>query len=178
MTPELTENFTQPSLFKRGLGLLIDAISYYFGVMPLAFLVAISLYDDTTTEFQKEVIMYICIVVVLILFFLKDMIKGISIGKLLMGIAVKYDDGTMTTPKILNLFKRNLPLLILPVEIYTLFFNEDKRRLGDKFANTIVINDPDSISILQRLLAFLMLVFALITVLYYFSYLMLINAAN
>ena len=75
----------------------------------------------------------------LFVFLCKDSFKGLSFGKLLMGIrVVKTSGGTIRFPTALL---RNLSLLVWPIEALAIVINSKKRRLGDYLAGTKVKRD-------------------------------------
>ncbi len=88
-----------------------------------------------------------------ILYFAKDSIKGISLGKWIMGIRVRNAEQPDQTPSVIKLFIRNLSLIIWPIEFFILTTSQDKRRIGDKAANTIVVPNPNRPSKILRVLA-------------------------
>jgi len=87
-----------------------------------------------------------------IIYFGKDSIKGISVGKWIMGIMIRDAESPTDIPTIGRLFLRNLCLLIWPVEFIVLAASQEKRRLGDKVARTIVVNNPNKPSWTPRVL--------------------------
>src|SRR5262245_28743940 len=78
-----------------------------------------------------------------LLYFAKDSINGISLGKGIMGIAVRDEKNPELTPSFVRLFVRNLFYIIWPVEFLVLIANSDKRRLGDRTTGCIVLTDPN-----------------------------------
>ncbi|PZO34887.1 MAG: RDD family protein [Flavobacteriaceae bacterium] len=87
-----------------------------------------------------------------LLYLLKDSIKGISIGKWAMGIMVRDENNPNQIPSMGRLFLRNLPFIIWPVEFIVLAISDQKKRLGDKIAKTIVVKNPDKPGQLPRIL--------------------------
>lgn len=82
----------------------------------------------------------ITITIYLVVFFLLSMFKdcafkNASVGKRLMGICIVTEDETPV--KVRDILKRNLPLLIYPVELLLLWSYDE--RLGDRWANTFVV---------------------------------------
>lgn len=78
----------------------------------------------------------------ILLYLVKDAIKGISLGKWILGIMVRDQNETDKIPSFGRLFVRNLCVFIWPVEFIVLAINNDKKRLGDKIAKTVVIINP------------------------------------
>lgn len=72
-------------------------------------------------------------------FLCKDSFKGLSFGKLLMGIRVVRVSGKPV--EFLSALLRNLSLLIWPIEALAIVINSKKRRLGDYLADTKVKRD-------------------------------------
>jgi len=71
----------------------------------------------------------------------KDAIKGLGLGKLVMGIRVMGDSNKPAPP--IRTFLRNISLIIWPIEALAMILNSQKRRLGDYLANTQVKRDPN-----------------------------------
>ncbi|MDX2471413.1 MAG: RDD family protein [SAR324 cluster bacterium] len=75
----------------------------------------------------------------LILFFFKDHFGGRSIGKAFMNLYVSQMAETFPVATSNQLLKRNLWLLILPVEAIKMIFDPYCRRFGDRHAKTVVM---------------------------------------
>ncbi|MDV2582374.1 RDD family protein [Alkalibacillus haloalkaliphilus] len=104
-------------------------------VFPLLFFV----FND---EFINENIFPVLsswISIILIIYFLKDLCRGVSVGKLIVGIAVRDGENGDNVPNKMRLFLRNLLLIVWPIEIILLATNKRKKRLGDQVANTDVV---------------------------------------
>ncbi|GGG97386.1 hypothetical protein GCM10011416_14210 [Polaribacter pacificus] len=104
-----------------------------------------------------------------LLYFAKDSIKGISPGKWVMGIMVRNEKTPNEVPSFGKLFIRNLFLIIWPVEFIVLASSEEKKRLGDKTANTIVIKNPNKPTKLLRVLALAGIGIAFFTFIFLFA---------
>ncbi len=100
--------------------------------------------------------------VVLAVYFLKDSVVGMSPGRFVLGIAVRDCSAPENIPSVLRLALRNLFIVIWPVELLVLVFSNQKRRIGDLIAKTVVIR-RNEISARQRAVAFLLLISILIT---------------
>ena len=68
----------------------------------------------------------------------KDVIKGQSFGKFVLGIAVRDSADPNNTPSAAKLFLRNIFTVIWPVEFLVLVCSPDRTKLGDKIAGTSV----------------------------------------
>ena len=88
-----------------------------------------------------------------LLYFAKDCIKGISVGKWIMGIMIRDENNPNEIPSIGRLLLRNLFIMIWPVEFIVLATNDKKKRLGDKVAKTIVVKNPITPKKLPRIMA-------------------------
>lgn len=82
----------------------------------------------------------------------KDAIKGISAGKWIMGIMIRDADNSNEVPSIGRLLVRNFFIIIWPIEFIVLAASQEKKRLGDKAARTIVVNNPNKTTKLPRVL--------------------------
>ena len=87
---------------------------------------------------------------VLVLFF-KD-IFGRSLGKILLGMTIKKIDDMEQQPTLAVLIKRNLMLLLFPVEGVVILRDSYARRLADKSWGTVVIDDRNALRGTLRIL--------------------------
>lgn len=72
-----------------------------------------------------------------IIIFCKDSFRGASIGKRIVGIQVlNADTGQIASPT--KCIIRNLFILIFPLELFLLFYNQKRLRVGDYAAHTKV----------------------------------------
>ena len=92
------------------------------------------------------------------LFLVKDALFGRSPGKWFTGIAIRRADDPRTAPARSDLLLRNVTLLLLPVEAVLVFTDPHYRRLGDRWAGTVVIVPPRVTHLGRRVLAFSILV--------------------
>ena len=88
--------------------------------------------------------------IVLVLFF-KD-IFGRSLGKILLGMTIKKIDDMEQQPTLAVLIKRNLMLLLSPVEGVVILRDSYARRLADKWWGTVVIDDRNALRGTLRIL--------------------------
>lgn len=88
-----------------------------------------------------------------LLYCAKDSMQGISLGKWIMGIMVRDQMNPNEVPSFGRLLIRNLFMIISPIEFIVLAVSQDKKRLGDKVARTVVIRNPDRPTKLPRVLA-------------------------
>ena len=88
--------------------------------------------------------------IVLVLFF-KD-IFGRSLGKILLGMTIKKIDDMEKQPTLAVLIKRNLMLLLFPVEGVVILRDSYARRLADKWWGTVVIDDRNALRGTLRIL--------------------------
>jgi uncharacterized RDD family membrane protein YckC len=72
----------------------------------------------------------------MIYYLLKDLYKGRSIGKRLMGLVVTDNNNNRTIPGVTRLITRNITVLIWPIELIALILK--RRRIGDLIAKTNV----------------------------------------
>lgn len=73
------------------------------------------------------------------LFLFRDAFGGSSIGKSFLNLYVANLDKEMTLASQAQRIKRNLTLVILPVEIAAILLDKYARRYGDKWAGTLVV---------------------------------------
>lgn len=85
----------------------------------------------------------------LALLLLRDL-PGASIGKWLTGIAVRRAADPARAAGIAARVVRNLSLVLLPVDAWLVFSDRFGRRLGDRWAGTIVVQNPKPQDLFQR----------------------------
>jgi uncharacterized RDD family membrane protein YckC len=146
---------TKPNLSSRKRGIvafIIDHFALTFLIVSMAFL-ALGTDFLNVPNFSKITATMIAIILLgLLLYFGKDSIKGISIGKWIMGIMVRDKDNPELVPSFGKLLFRNIFLIIWPVEFIVLAASEEKKRLGDKLAKTIVVKNPNKPSKTPRII--------------------------
>ena len=151
MTEQINSTYTTSSITKRITALVIDffLITFTFAAIIL-FCIGVGLIDENNlTELNSLLFLRILI---LIIYLAKDSFKGISFGKWIMGIMIRDDNEQKSIPSFLILFLRNLYLILLPIELIVLIFSKNKKRLGDKYSGTIVLNNPVTKSKLYRVI--------------------------
>lgn len=79
------------------------------------------------------------IITILVIYIFKDCIGGRSIGKRIIGIAVREKADLNKVPNFAKLILRNLFILIWPVEFFVLILDKENCRLGDKLSKTLVV---------------------------------------
>lgn len=151
MTEHIEQTYTTSSILKRIIAFLIDFIVI---ILMFSIIIVLSIgfgfigeetLDDSESPLGFKIIY-------LVMFFAKDSFKGISFGKWVMGIMIREDDEQKLIPSFWILFIRNLYFVLLPIEFVVLIFNKHNKRLGDKNANTIVLNNPDPKKITYRIM--------------------------
>src|SRR5688500_12026841 len=98
-------------------------------------------YMDGNTIGRMTSTMFAVMLPGFLLYFAKDSIQGISIGKWIMGIMVRDQMNPNEIPSFGRLLIRNLFIIIWPVEFIVLAANPDKKRLGDTVVKTIVVKN-------------------------------------
>ena len=77
---------------------------------------------------------------------------GRSLGKILLGMTIRKVDDFSRRPPLIVLLKRNLLLLLFPVEGVVLVRDAYARRLADKWWGTVVIDDQKAMRPILRIL--------------------------
>jgi len=153
MINNLEENYTLSSRKRRIAALFIDHFTMTFLIVAIVFLSLGTDFLDGNNSTNLISKMLTTMVVGFILYFAKDSIKGISLGKWVMGIMVRDENNSTKIPSFGRLFIRNLFIIIGPIEFIVLATNQKKKRLGDQTAKTIVIKNPNKPTKLPRILA-------------------------
>lgn len=92
----------------------------------------------------------------------KDSLAGRSVGKWLTGIVVRRPQALERIPPLWQLWARNLSLVLLPLEGLLVFLDPHCRRLGDRWAGTIIIEYHRAQPLTRRLLLISALFMALL----------------
>ncbi len=108
--------------------------------------------DDEGTSKMLSV-MPVVMVIGFALYFAKDSFRGISLGRWIMGIMVRDANNPEQVPSFGKLFVRNLFLILWPVELIVFIVDSNKKRLGDKVSNTVVVENPEKSDRSARILA-------------------------
>jgi uncharacterized RDD family membrane protein YckC len=116
-------------------------------------LLAVGRHWDMAGPEQAMSVLLPGLAIIMIVYVMKDSVRGISPGRFFLGIAVRDSSDPGQCPGILRLTLRNLFIAIWPVEFFVLAFSRQKRRLGDRFARTVVIRH-DVLPVWKRRLAF------------------------
>ncbi len=98
----------------------------------------------------------------LLMLLAKDSLGGRSPGKWLTNIAVRRADDPARAPGPAAGLLRNLTLPIFPVEGYLVFRDPYFRRLGDRWAGTVVVGLPNPSSLFRRWLLVSILFFGML----------------
>ena len=134
-----SSNLRLASRKRRFAAFVID--HFLFTVILVSFIFLVIGTDFTNKEdTAKSAISILASASVGILIYLfKDCIKGNSPGKWMLGIAVRDEHDPHHIPAYYKLFLRNVFLLIRPLEAIILASSNEKKRLGDKATNAIVV---------------------------------------
>jgi len=154
MTEQTTELTFQKSSRKRRIAaFLIDHFVMTFLMVSVVFIALGPNFMDENNPSKMTTTMLLVMLPGFVLYFAKDSLKGISVGKWIMGIMVRDENNNNETPSFGRLFLRNLFIIIWPIEFIILATNDQKKRLGDKVAKTVVVKNPNKPTKLPRILA-------------------------
>lgn len=138
---------------RRIVAFIIDHFVMTFLIVCLVFLISGPNMMNESNPFKMTKIMLTIMIPGFLIYFAKDCIKGISVGKWIMGIMVRDAQNPNEVPSIGRLFLRNLFVIIWPIEFIVLATSQEKKRLGDNVAQTIVVKNPNKPSKAPRILA-------------------------
>lgn len=154
MTEQTTELTLLKSSRKRRIAaFIIDHFVMTFLMVSIVFTALGPNFMDENNPSKMMTTMLFVMIPGFILYFAKDSLKGISVGKWIMGIMVRDENNQNEIPSFGRLFLRNLFIIIWPVEFIVLATNDQKKRLGDKVAKTVVVKNPNKPTKLPRILA-------------------------
>jgi uncharacterized RDD family membrane protein YckC len=168
MNEEIEQQLSLSSRKRRIAAFMIDHFVMTFLMVSIVFLALGPNFMDESNIDNLTTTMLVVMLPGFLLFFAKDSIKGISVGKWVMGIMVRDVTNPNEVPSFVRLLVRNLFIIIWPVEFIVLASSKEKKRLGDKTAKTIVVKNPDKPTKLPRtlVLAVVGVVFSTFTFLY------------
>jgi uncharacterized RDD family membrane protein YckC len=130
------ENRTKKTIIKRFLAFIFD----FALIMLLSFvfyMLAGLIFKIDSEGFQN--IMYPLLIMIISYMFWGELLFKNTLGKYLLGIEI-VDKEKLERPFLSSYIKRGLLKILLPVEGLVLLFSKSKSRLGDLWANTIVVN--------------------------------------
>ena len=127
------------SIGRRLAAFLIDHSIFSFGIFPIAFIFTIfSMYD--TDEPRIALILVPVLAVAFFAYGFRDIFKGQSIGKRILGIGVRDINDAFVVPPISKLFLRQVFSFFWPIEFLVLVFSNENQKIGDLMAGTSVYN--------------------------------------
>jgi uncharacterized RDD family membrane protein YckC len=154
MTEQTTElTFIKSSRKRRIAAFIIDHFVMTFLMVSIVFIALGPNFMDENNPSKMMTTMLFVMIPGFIFYFAKDSINGISVGKWIMGIMVRDENNQNEIPSFGRLFLRNLFIIIWPVEFIVLATNDQKKRLGDKVAKTVVVKNTNKPTKLPRILA-------------------------
>lgn len=122
---------------KRFLAFIFDIAFIIFLAFTLYMLPGL-IFKIDSEDYQNFMIFPLLIIIISYLFFGELIIKN-TLGKYLLGIEV-VDNERLERPSLQSFIKRDLLKVIFPVEGLVLLLSKPKKRLGDLWAKTIVVN--------------------------------------
>lgn len=143
--------FLKASRKRRIAAFIIDHFVMTFLIVSIVFIALGPDFTDENDPGKMIPKMLFITIPGFILYFAKDSLKGISVGKWIMGIMVRDENNQNEIPSFGRLFLRNLFIIIWPVELIVFATNEQKKRLGDKVAKTIVVENLNKPAKLPRI---------------------------
>jgi uncharacterized RDD family membrane protein YckC len=150
---EKIEQFLARSSRKRRIAaIIIDHFVMSFLMVSVVFLIlGPKFMDENKIDKMTNIILFV-LVPGFFIYFAKDSIKGISIGRWIMGIMVRDENDYKIVPTFWKMFLRNTFIAIWPVEFIVLASSNEKKRLGDMVTKTEVIKNPNKPKRLSRIL--------------------------
>ena len=161
---------TRPKVSSTGKRLFALLLDFIFALLLANTLVVIFRKEHWDLLMQSSDLsdllpFYASIVFVLIS---KD-IFGRSLGKILLGMTIRKIDDFSVRPPIIVLLKRNLLLLIFPVEGVVLLRDAYARRIADKWWATVVLDDQKAMRTILRILLGNIILFGFFSVAIFFQ---------
>ena len=135
------ENRVLKTKRKRFLAFIFDMIFIMFLAFSLSGLLGIFFKLDS--EIYQNVMVYVLLIIVMPYIFFGELVLKNTLGKYLFGIEVVNNE-TFEKPSVLSFIKRGLIKIIWPIEGLVLLFAKNKKRLGDLWGKTIVVNKTEN----------------------------------
>jgi uncharacterized RDD family membrane protein YckC len=154
------ENKTKGTTIKRFLAFIFDFVF----IMLLAFTVYMlfGLIFKLDHEGYQNFMGYLLLIVIISYMLLGELILKNTIGKYLFGIEV-VDDERLERPSLPGFIKRGLLKIIFPVEGLVILFSKSRKRLGDLWGKTIVINkETNKLKVSARIIIGIVILIALV----------------
>jgi uncharacterized RDD family membrane protein YckC len=131
------ENKTKGTTLKRFLAFIFD----FTCIMLLAFSIYMlfGLIFKLDNEDYQTFMSYLLLIVIIAYMLFGEFLFRNTLGKNLLGIEI-VDDERLSRPTLQNFIKRGILKLIFPVEALVLLLSKSKKRIGDLWGKTIVIN--------------------------------------
>ena len=140
------------SIARRIGAFLIDHVTMSLLMVSIVFAAIGTNFMNEDGIFKMIGTMFLAMVPGMFLYLAKDSIKGISIGKWVMGIMIRNEHDLDSPPSFVRLLGRNLLLFIWPVEFIVLVTGNDMKRLGDRTFHTVVLQNPNKPKKLYRII--------------------------
>jgi len=131
------ENRINKTRRKRFLAFIFDLVFIMFLAFTLYMLFGL-IFKIDSEGYQNRTMYPLLIMIIAYLFFGELILKN-TLGKYLFGIEITGDEKP-ERPSFRSFIKRGLLKIIWPVEGIVLLFSKQKKRLGDLWAKTIVVN--------------------------------------
>lgn len=158
--------YKKSSRKRRIVAFMIDHVILMLLMMIVLF-VGIGPDFKTDGDFDETALMlFVSMMLAFLLFFAKDSFGGVSFGRWVMGIMVRKENNPEEVPSFGRMFGRNVLTILWPLEFLILITNDEKKRLGDKIAKTIVIKNPNKPKRLKRILPLLLIVIGFISLMF------------
>lgn len=161
--------FSKASRKRRIIAFLIDHFILTFLILGIIFTILGPNFADESNPSKMMSTLLIVMPLGFFIYLSKDAIKGISIGKWIMGIMVRNETNYELVPPFGALLKRNLLIVILPVEFIMLLLSVEKRRIGDTIAKTVVLQNPFKSPRMPRVITAIVLGFGILIFVFLFS---------
>lgn len=153
MTEQTTElTFLKSSRKRRIAAFLIDHVLITLIMVSFVFALLGPNFMDENNPVQMTTTMLLVMIPGFFLYFVKDCFNGVSAGKWMMGIMIRDENNQNEIPSFGRLFLRSLFIIIWPIEFIMLATNNQKKRLGDKVTNTVVLKKSIKPTKLPRIL--------------------------
>ena len=153
MTEQIEQTLMKSSRKRRIAAIFIDHFVMTFLMVSIVFIIMGPNFMDEKNQDSMTTIMLLVMIPGFFIYFAKDSIKGISVGRWIMGIMIRNENDYNTIPSFWKMFIRNVFIIIWPIEFIVLAASNDKKRIGDKVTKTIVIKNPNKPKRLPRIIA-------------------------
>jgi uncharacterized RDD family membrane protein YckC len=134
----MSEDSSQTTLLRLA-AFVVDALSFALALVLPATIISYGAAQFGETTRAVSLVWWVALAVLMTAMLLRDGYRGRSPGKRLFGLKVVTPTGSLCSYR--RSVARNLSLTLFPIELLLVLFSRGRRRIGDRIANTTIIEE-------------------------------------